>query len=299
MSSLEQKGTRMKSTKLMLICLAFVLAACISTPTENSVDATANPMATATIPETLPAATTAPAIGQQPDQPGEHVEFEPGITSARRSGVLAEGEYKEYVLSATAAQSLHIQTVGYDAPVEFTLSSPDGDNWSGESGASDVYIFAVQVVLPEDGDYLVKLSVPPETGGTRYDVTFSIIPGLLSTSPSPTESPERVIFASGVTSAQVSSLLPSGTSVKQYVLAARVGQTMTIDIASDDAPISLAISSPSGIQLFTEADQTSPTDGGYRAGYSFTLAESGDYIVTLTKADHTPSTDYTVDFTIY
>jgi hypothetical protein len=83
------------------------------------------------------------------------------------------------------------------------------------------------------------------------------------------------------------------------VLAARVGQTMTIDIASDDAPISLAISSPSGIQLFTEADQTSPTDGGYRAGYSFTLAESGDYIVTLTKADHTPSTDYTVDFTIY
>jgi hypothetical protein len=51
------------------------------------------------------------------------------------------------------------------------------------------------------------------------------------------------------------------------------------------------------LATFTEGNQTSPTDGGYRA-YSFTLAETGDYLVMLIKAEHTPSTNYTVEITI-
>jgi hypothetical protein len=41
-----------------------------------------------------------------------------------------------------------------------------------------------------------------------------------------------------------------------------------------------------------------PADDGYRTGHEFTLPESGAYVVTLTKADHTPSTNFTADFTI-
>jgi hypothetical protein len=42
-----------------------------------------------------------------------------------------------------------------------------------------------------------------------------------------------------------------------------------------------------------------PADGvGYRIGHELTLPESGDSIVTLTKSDQTPSTNYTADLTI-
>jgi len=226
-----------------------------------------------------------------PSYAPERVELETGATSITRSGTLLESEIKEYVLSAAAGQSMHIQTVGYDAPVHFTLRSPVDESWSGEPQASDVYIFAAQVSLPKDGDYVVRLSVP--SGATRYDVTFTMVGGWL-----PVKQPERVEFAPGTSSIEYSSILPSGLSIKQYVLAAKEGQIMTVNFVSEDVPVSLSITSPSGLQLFTEGNQTSPTDGGYRAGYSFTLAETGDYLVMLIKAEHTPSTNYTVEITI-
>jgi len=50
---------------------------------------------------------------------------------------------------------------------------------------------------------------------------------------------------------------------------------------------------------FWQRPEMFPADGGsYRVGHEFRLPESGDYLVTLTKADHTPSTSYTADFMI-
>jgi hypothetical protein len=91
-------------------------------------------------------------------------------------------------------------------------------------------------------------------------------------------------------------LLPSGLSVKQYVLAGSAGQTMTVDVFSDDVPLSMTITKPNSMQRIPEMSPAG--GGGYRIGHEFTLPESGDYLVTLTKADHTPSTNYTADFTI-
>jgi hypothetical protein len=91
-------------------------------------------------------------------------------------------------------------------------------------------------------------------------------------------------------------LLPSSAGVKQYVLTAEAVQTMTVDVFSDDVPLSLTITTPGGMQRIPEM---SPAEGGgYRIGHEFTLTESGDYLVTLTKDDQTPSTNYTADFTI-
>jgi hypothetical protein len=108
------------------------------------------------------------------EQIRERVVFESGENIATRSGALAESGVKEYVLSATAGQRLHVQKVGYNAPVAFTVTGPDGDAWSGEQGASDVYIFAAQRNLPQDGDYVVALSVPSGAGVTRFDVAFTV-----------------------------------------------------------------------------------------------------------------------------
>lgn len=220
----------------------------------------------------------------------ERVVLESWATSTTRSGNLSAGETMEYLLSAAAGQRMHIQTVGYSAPVQFTLYGPDGHTWSGEPGASDVYIFTKEVFLPEDGDYMVRLSVPPENEPTRFDIVFTVDNNL-----APVEPSERVEFDSGTGTTQQSGLLPSGFGVKVYVVAARAGQTMTVNVTSADVPLSLMITTPSGVQRIPE---TSPAEGAYQISHSFTLAETGDYLVTLNKADHTPSTSYTIDFII-
>lgn len=111
----------------------------------------------------------------------------------------------------------------------------------------------------------------------------------------PSEPPERVNFAPGATTAQLTSLLPSGPGVKQYVLAASANQTMTVDVFSDGAPLALTIQSPDGMRTIPEM---MPKNGGYQIGHSMILPATGDYLVTLTKGDHTPSTNYTATFTI-
>jgi pimeloyl-ACP methyl ester carboxylesterase/heat shock protein HslJ len=150
----------------------------------------------------------------------------------------------------------------------------------------------LKIAYQNDGG---ELNFTRSSGATSEPpaATMTTIP--VTALPSPVDPPERIEFESGTT-AQRSGLLPSGLSVKQYVLAGSAGQTMTVDVFSDDVPLSMTITVPSGMQRIPEM---SPADGGgYRVGHEFTLPESGDYLVTLTKADHTPSTNYTADFTI-
>ena len=69
-----------------------------------------------------------------------------------------------------------------------------------------------------------------------------------------------------------------------------------VEIFSEDVPLIMTITEPNGMQRIPEMF---PVDGGgYRIGHKFTLPESGDYLVTLTKGDRTPTTSYTADFTI-
>jgi hypothetical protein len=220
-----------------------------------------------------------------PVESPQRVNFAPGTTSATRSGDLPAGGSKKYVLWATAGQSMHVQTVGYNARVEFTLTSPAGATWTSEQQASDVNISTAEVILPQNGDYWVRLLVPPGTQATRYEIIFTVETGSWSTIPSPAEPPEAVSFASGATSAQRSGTLPSGPALKQYALAGKAGQTLTVELDNVDVSISISFTTPSGMT-------------GFRSGHKFMLDETGIYIVTLSKTGETPSTDYTVVFTI-
>ena len=89
--------------------------------------------------------------------------------------------------------------------------------------------------------------------------------------------------------------MPSGPGIKQYVLAAGAGQTLTVVVTSDGVPLSLIVEGPGAARVSSEA---SPANGGYRASLTVTPTETGDYRVTLAKADHTPSTNYRVDFSL-
>jgi heat shock protein HslJ len=144
----------------------------------------------------------------------------------------------------------------------------------------------LRIAYQNDGGELIFAR---SSGATQTDMAVTALP-------SPAEPPERIEFDGGSTSAQRSGLLPSGLSVKQYVLTGSTGQIMSVDVVSDDVPLSMTITEPNGMQRIPEM---SPANGGgYRVGHEFTLSESGDYLMTLIKADHTPSTHYTADFLI-
>ena len=88
-----------------------------------------------------------------------------------------------------------------------------------------------------------------------------------------------------------SNLMPSGPDEKQYTLTAEASQTILVEITSNGAPLSLTITTPSGTERFPEVTQ----DGsGFRISHSFVTTETGEYRMTLKKADRTPSTNYTV-----
>jgi hypothetical protein len=129
-----------------------------------------------------------------------------------------------------------------------------------------------------------------------YDVLLGRLgsEALAHTGAQPTP-PERVTFDPGAISAQRIGLLPSGPGVKQYVLRGSAGQTMAVDATSDGVPLAMTIESPDGFRWIPEM---MPVAGGYRIGRQLTLPVTGDYLVTLTKGDHTPSTNYTIMFAI-
>src|SRR5690606_18534033 len=129
-------------------------------------------------------------LEQLPSHEPERVEIENSATTATRSGRLPAGGIQEYVLAASAGQSLHIQTTGYDAPVEFLLIGPAGGTWFAEKGSADVHIFTRQVALPQSGDYIVRLAVPDGTGSTHYDVAFTLLDEQQPTTPSAGEPAE-------------------------------------------------------------------------------------------------------------
>lgn len=225
----------------------------------------------------------------------ERISLEGEETTVTRSGALPAGGVTEYVVSASAGQTLHVQTVGYHAPVGITVTGPDGQSWSGEQGPSDVYIFVAQVELPEDGDYSVTLSLPEDAGATRFDVAFTLIPGAAPHSGLPAEPPERVEVEPGTSPVLLSGLLPSNRSLKQFVLSATAGQAMTVTLDSGAVPVSLILQEPGGAARFPEAF---PEEGRFVITHTFALSETGDYLITLDKAEQTPSTAYELGITI-
>lgn len=144
--------------------------------------------------------------------------------------------------------------------------------------------------------------LPPATSEAQEDAQAEataiaqVTAGIpMSTPPSPTEPPERVELAAGTPSTEITSLMPSGPGINQYVIAAEEGQSLAVDVTSDGVPLSLTIESPSGNRWIPEM-MTAPE--GYTIGIQLTVPETGDYLITLGKADHTPSTNFTVTFTL-
>jgi hypothetical protein len=165
----------------------------------------------------------------------------------------------------------------------------------GEPQAGQDNMVSAQVPISITGDYLIMLALPEGAAETNYDVTFTLdASATLPMTPQPGPA-HRISFDPQTGMAEHSGLMPSGLGIEQFVFSVPSGPTMTIDATSDGAPLSMTIESPSGNQWIPEMMEA--TDG-FTIGHEFTLPEPGYYLVTLAKGDHSPSTNYTITFTM-
>lgn len=231
-----------------------------------------------------PPSAGAPPVGGG-DQMAERVEFEPGATMVTLSGTLVAGGEMHYALAASAGQTVTVAAVGEAAPVNFTVYGPSGTTWSGEAQADADNRVATQFTAPETGDYLVTLTAPADGTETAYEVTFTVDPSAVT----------RIGFPAGETTVERSGALPAGAASRQFLLSGNAGWTLTVDATSDAVPLSMTIEDPAGFAMIPEMREI---EGGYAIGAQYPLPEPGYYLVTLNKADQTPSTTYTVTFTL-
>ncbi len=142
-----------------------------------------------------------------------------------------------------------------------------------------------EFAAPATGDYLVTLAAPAEAPETDYTATFTVMPNAVA----------RIAFPAGTSVDQHSSMFPSGEGTQQFLLSGNAGWTLAVDATSDGAPLSMTIADPAGIQRIPEMRAA---DTGYAIGHKFKLPTPGYYLVTLAKGDHSPSTNYTITFTL-
>lgn len=100
---------------------------------------------------------------------------------------------------------------------------------------------------------------------------------------------ERIRFAAGATSAQVSGQI-DGTSFHTYFVEARAGQRMQARVSSPFGNVYLTVVSPSGSPLARAQAGAQSFDG--------ILPETGDYVLQVTAPVGTPATTYVLNISI-
>jgi hypothetical protein len=249
--------------RFLLVILLFVLTACV--PVQVEIDPT-------TMPE---------LAGESPVTQPTRITFGPGESAATIKEMIEERGTGFYVLQAQEGQIMAVEIISPNGDVLLTVVGEDGTPLKRYQNGPPSWTSR----LPATQDYFIHaVSVGP---ATSYTLNVRIQP--LASVPA-----ERVEFAPGETSAERSSLLPAGGSVQQYVLAASAGQTLAVEVTSDDVAVDVTVVGPTGFLATAE-----PVDGNANhVAQSVTLAETGDYTITLATPDRMPSTNYVVTFTI-
>lgn len=234
----------------------------------------------------LPQSPLPPAATAIGDEMAQRVEFDLGTSTATVSGTLGAGGEVNYALAAGTGQTVTVETSGTASPLAITVHGPGGASWSGTtpSAAGDTNL-AVQFAAPATGDYLVTFAAPAAGPDTDYTATFTVMPNAVA----------RIAFPAGTTMVERSGMLPSGPGTQEFLLSGNAGRTLAVDAMSDGTPLSMTIVDPAGMQRIPEMRTA---DTGYAIGHQFVLPRPGYYLVTLVKGDHSPSTTYTITFTL-
>jgi len=288
MNSLQGRGIRL----IAVLVLPLILSACsfFDTPTPfvfpSATPTTEAPSPTDTpepppptdTPEAQPDDTDTPApptetpkpkdtpvIGPPPDPVDMgRITFAPGTTEAAASGELLQDESHAYTMGVSAGQVLEVSTVSA-GELEMLIVGADG-------GALRIWDDPFHRGIVDDTqDYIVTIRAKEDTS---YGMNVII--------------PQRVVFETGGTSAQVQVEIPANHA-HHLTIRAMEGQTMTIDTTATSGEILTVVYGFDGMVL--------QTDHGGATDFSGKLPSTQDYFVGIRALYGNPAT-VTVDITI-
>ncbi|MBI1259296.1 MAG: hypothetical protein GC204_17660 [Chloroflexi bacterium] len=208
----------------------------------------------------------------------ERISFAPNTTGAEVYDQVDGNSLDTYPLTASAGQFMQVTLSSPASNVYLTVVSPNGSPLvRAQNGAQ-----SFGQLLSESGDYLLQVSAPAGATQTTYTMIVSVT-GAVVSQPPPSGGNQRINFAPGATSAQRSGQIDGNTYVG-YVLNARAGQHMQMNVASPAGNVYLTLVSPSGSPLARAQAGAQSFDG--------ILPESGDYTVQISAPSGTLLTTY-------
>jgi hypothetical protein len=219
-----------------------------------------------------------PASSQVAAQSGDpqRIQFPPGGTSATVQGSVAPNATDQYVLQASAGQTLTVQVTTTIGQIVVTITGADGTllvtDYVGNSTFSGV--------VPTTQDYTISVQASGQTTA-QYALGISIP----AASTTPSAGALRIQFASGATSASVQGNLPANGS-QQYLVRVAAGQLMQVDVTPQQ-----------NMQMSVKGvDGTVLKSGSGVAFFRGDVPSSQDYVITLTGGN--AATNYTLTVTI-
>jgi len=210
-------------------------------------------------------AVTAGAPASAAPARAQRINFRAGATSATVSGRLGVNGLKEYLVRAFKGQTMTVSVTSArkDMLIEIYGVS-DGEplvrvaagatSWKGKLRATQDYSIKV-VATGSAGKYTMKVSIPPAGS---------------------TSGPTRILFPRNATSVSYENSVTAG-GVKQYIIGARAGSLLMVDVTSPGDQVHLAIVGVrTGEPLITAAADATHFEGR--------LPATQDYLIKLVSS---------------
>jgi hypothetical protein len=208
------------------------------------------------------------------------INFAPGATSAQLDdSLVAGGDLNSYVLTVGAGQGISV-AVFASVPAVTNIYIR---NTAGQLISSGTDMSGATATATAAGDYFIDVSSAATAPALTYRLT-------VTAPPLAPQTPTRITFAPGATSAQLGDALAAGGDLNRYVLS--VGASQTINMA-----VFASVPAVSNIAIRNSAGQTigSGTD---MSGVSATAAVAGDYFIEVSSGSGAPALNYTLTVTV-
>jgi hypothetical protein len=239
-----------------------------SPPTDTSIPATAAPSDTPAPTDTTVPTTAAPLPTDTTVPSGGKIVFKQGGTTGSVSGDLSANGSVQYLLRALGGQ---LMIVSVASPQNQAVLSVKGVEGGQTLLAKSKGWINFRTYLPSNQQYALGVH---SSVATSYDLIVDV--------------PARIKFASGAISATVTGSASSGPNIS-YVLKALKGQTMTVQVDSENDKVYLAAYGyDTWNQLIDPADRTTSA--------TVDLPKTEDYVIYVIQPNN-PS-DFTLKVTI-
>jgi hypothetical protein len=209
----------------------------------------------------------------------------------RDDATLPSGEFtEEHTFAAQAGQAIMIDMRSNDFDTYLMLVSPSGAVWENDDYQGDTSWSRIETTADEAGTYTIVATsyAPGETGD--YEIDLQLGGAGSSTGSGGTGSGNAETFLGEL--ARGDATLEAGEFIDDYTFDAQAGQSIVIDMRSDEFDTYLALVSPSGEMWenddhqgdtsWSHIEATADVDGTYTIGAtSYAPGETGEYDIQL------------------